>query len=166
MASRGSVSVEVRINQRAIDRFVQPGGDVYEWSWEVVLRARRSARRRAPIGTGRLASSIEATIEEDSVSQVTVTLGTDGVPYAADYFLGHAGSPGRRNRPIGASMIRRGMANGQVNKRPGRRYPGTPTLFTNGPVAGFDGNNILAKAMAEAYAAEGLIVSPETFTWA
>lgn len=166
MATRGSVSVDVRINQRSIDRFVQPGGDVYEWSWEVLLKARRSARRRAPIGTGRLAASIEATIESDGPSQVTATLGTNGVPYAADYLLGHAGSGPIRNRPIGASMIRRGMANGQVNKRPGRRYPGTPTLFTNGPVAGWDGNNILAKALSEAYATEGLIVSPESFTWA
>lgn len=165
MPSRGSVSVDVRINQRSIDRFVQPGGEVYEWSWRVLLKARASARRRAPIGTGRLASSIEGEIEPDGVSRVTVTLGTDGVPYAADYLLGHAGQGPRNNRPIGASQIRKGMSNGQVNRRPGRRYPGAPTLFTNGPVAGFVGNNILAQALAEAYATEGLIVSPESFTW-
>jgi len=165
MALRGSTTVEVRINQRAIDRFVRPGGDVYDWSWEVLLKARRSARRRAPIGTGRLAASIEATIDPDGPSRVTASLGTEGVPYASDYLLGHSGSGPVRNRPIGAAMNRRGMANGQVNRRPGRRYPGRATLFTNGPVAGWDGNNILAKALAEAYATQGLIVSPESFTW-
>ncbi len=166
MPSRGSTSVEVRINQRQIDRFVQPGGDVYEWSWEVVRKARRSARRRAPVGTGDLAKSIEVAIETDGPSQVTVSLGTDGISYASDYLLGHRPQGGVRNRPIGAAMIRRGMASGQVNQRPGRRYPGTPTLFTNGPIAGWRGNNVLAAAMAEAFAKEGLLVSPESFTWA
>jgi hypothetical protein len=165
MASRGSVSVDVRINQRSIDRFVQPGGEVYDWSWRVLLKARASARRRAPIGTGRLASSIEGEIDTDGPSRVTVTLGTDGVSYAADYLLGHAAQGPVKRRPIGAAQIRRGMSSGQVNRRPGRRYSGTPTLFTNGPIAGFEGNNILAAAMAEAYASEGLIVSPESFTW-
>lgn len=163
--SRGSTSVDVVINQRQIDRFVQPGGEVYDWSWGVLLKARRSARRRAPVGTGRLASSIEAEIETVGPSRVTATLGTDGVPYAADYLLGHRAQGGVRNRPIGAAMIRRGMANGQVNRRPGRRYPGNATLFTNGPIAGWDGNNILAAAMAEAFGKEGLAVSPESFTW-
>lgn len=165
MATRGSTSVSVVINQRAIDRFVRPGGDVYDWSWEILLKARRSARRRAPVGTGRLASSIEGEIDPNGPSRVTITLGTDGVPYASDYFLGHRAQGGVRNRPIGASMVRRGMSNGQVNKRPGRRYNGTPTLFTNGPIAGWDGNNILAAALSEAYGTEGLIVSPESFTW-
>lgn len=165
MPSRGSTSVDVRINQRSIDRFVQPGGAVYDWSWSVLLKARLSARRRAPVGTGRLAASIEGEIETTGPSSVTVTLGTDGVPYASDYLLGHRAQGGVRNRPIGASMIRRGMASGQVNRRPGRRYSGTPTLFTNGPIAGWDGNNILAAALAEAYATEGLIVSTESFTW-
>jgi hypothetical protein len=166
MPSRGSTSVDVRINQRSIDRFVQPGGDVYDWSWGVLLKARLSARRRAPVGTGRLAMSIEGEIETTGPSSVTVTLGTDGVPYAADYLLGHRAQGGVRNRPIGAAMNRRGMASGQVNRRPGRRYNGTPTLFTNGPIAGWAGNNILAAALAEAYATEGLIVSTESFTWA
>lgn len=165
MPIRGSTSVDVRINQRAIDRFVQPGGEVYDWTWDVLLKARRSARRRAPVATGRLAAGIEAEIDPDGPSRVTGTLGTDGVPHAADYLLGHAPQGPVLRRPIGATQIRRGMANGQVNKRPGRRYPGSPTLFTNGPIAGWGGNNILAAALSEAFATEGLIVSPESFTW-
>ena len=156
-------TVRVVIHQRQIDRFVRPGGEVFEWTWEVLVKARLSARRRAPVGTGRLAASIEGNLEETGLSEVTATLGTSGVPYASDYLLGHRPQGGRINRPIGAAQVRRGMSSGQVNRRPGRRYPGTPTLFTNGPIAGWDGNNILAQAMSEAYAAEGLIVSPESF---
>lgn len=162
---RGDVSVDVRINQRSIDRFVQPGGEVYEWTEGVLKKARRSARRRAPVATGDLASGIEIDMETNGPNVVTGTLGTDGVPHAVFYLLGHGPQGGRRNRPIGATQIRRGMANGQVNRRPGRRYPGTPTLFTNGPIAGWEGNNILADALAEAFATEGLVVSPESFTW-
>lgn len=162
---RGDVSVDVRISQRAIDRFVQPGGDVYEWTEDVLKKARRSARRRAPVATGDLAAGIQAEIENSGKDTVTGTLGTDGVAHAVFYLLGHGPQGGKRNRPIGATQVRRGMANGQVNRRPGRRYPGKPTLFTNGPIAGFEGNNILADALAEAFASEGLIVSPETFKW-
>ena len=165
MPGRGDVTVEVRINQRQIDRFVQPGGEVYEWTEGILKKAWRSARRRAPVGTGTLAAGIESEMSVDGPSQVTATLGTSGVPHAADYLLGHRPQGGIRNRPIGAAMIRRGMANGQVNRRPGRRYNGRPTLFTNGPIAGWGGNNILAAAMAEAFATEGLVVSPESFEW-
>lgn len=162
---RGDVSVDVRINQRSIDRFVQPGGEVYEWTESVLKRARVSARRRAPVATGNLAAGIQMEMENSGPNIATGTLGTEGVPHAIFYLLGHGPQGGRRNRPIGATQVRRGMASGQVNRRPGRRYSGKPTLFTNGPIAGFEGNNILADALAEAFAAEGLIVSPQSFTW-
>lgn len=165
MPIRGTTSVDVRIHQRQIDRFVMPGGDVYDWTWEVLLRARRSARRRAPVATGRLAAGIEAEMDTDGPSTATGTLGTNGVPHASDYLLGHAPQGPVLRRPIGATQIRRGMSNGQVNRRPGRRYPGRPALYTNGPIAGWEGNNILASALAEAFAAEGLLVTPESFTW-
>lgn len=162
---RGDVSVDVRINQRAIDRFVMPGGDVYEWTEGVLKNARRSARRRAPVATGDLAAGIESEIENTGPNTVTGSLGTDGVAHALFYLLGHGPQGGKRNRPIGATQVRRGMASGQVNRRPGRRYGGKPTLFTNGPIAGFRGNNILADALAEAFSLAGLIVTPETFKW-
>lgn len=162
---RGAVSVDVRINQRSIDRFVQPGGDVYEWTEGVLKKARRSARRRAPVATGDLASGIEMGMETDGPNRVTGTLGTSGVPHAVFYLLGHAPQPGKMRRPIGATQIRRGMSNGQVNRRPGKRYGGKPALYTNGPIAGFEGNNILADALSEAFATEGLIVRPESFVW-
>jgi hypothetical protein len=165
MPIRGTTTVDVRINQRQIDRFVQPGGEVYDWTWEVLLKARRSARRRSPVATGRLANGIEAEIEPTGPSTVTGTLGTDGVPHASDYLLGHDPQGAVLRRPIGATQIRRGMANGQVNRRPGRRYPGPARLYTNGPIAGWAGTNILAAALAEAFAAEGLLVTPESFTW-
>lgn len=162
---KGAVSVDVRINQRSIDRFVQPGGEVYEWTESVVKKARRSARRRAPVATGELAAGIDMAMETTGPNTVTGTLGTSGVPHAVFYLLGHAPQSGVPRRPIGATQIRRGMANGQVNRRPGRRYGGRPALYTNGPIAGFEGNNILADALAEAFATEGLIVRPESFTW-
>lgn len=165
----GSTSVDVRIHQRQIDRFVQPGGEVFEWSRRVLLRAKNSARRRVSIGTAKLLAGIDIEIETVGPSRVTATLGTDGVPYASHYLLGHAPQGGVRNRPIGAAMVRRGMANGQINRRAGkgshRAYGGTPRLFTNGPIAGWAGNNALADALAEAYASEGLAVTPESFTW-
>lgn len=104
-------------------------------------------------------------MDTDGPSTATGTLGTNGVPHASDYLLGHAPQGPVLRRPIGATQIRRGMSNGQVNRRPGRRYPGRPALYTNGPIAGWEGNNILANALAEAFAAEGLLVTPESFTW-
>lgn len=149
------VRVRVTIDQRALDRLVRDGGLVGDYMEDVAEDATRKARSRAPISSGELSRGIdwEMTSARD---RCTISVGTSGVPHASHYLLGHAGVPGGKKRPVGAALVARGVPFGNVNRRPGRRYPGQPSMFTSGPIRGFAGNNIVAQAVDEELARRGL----------
>lgn len=149
------VRVRVTIDQRALDRLVRDGGLVGDYMEDVAEDATRKARSRAPISSGELSRGIdwELTARRD---RVTITVGTTGVDHASYYLLGHAGIPGGKKRPIGAALVGRGVPFGNVNRRPGRRYPGTPAMYTSGAIRGFAGNNVIAQALDEELARRGL----------
>jgi hypothetical protein len=72
------------------------------------------------------------------------------------FLMGHGPQPPHPNRPIGYTMVGRGIPFGNVNRAPGKRYPGVPAMFTSGPVRGFGGNDILTRGMNLALGRRGL----------
>ncbi len=152
----GDVDVDVQISQQALDRLVRRGGIVHNYMDDVVDDAWVTANRMAPISSGDLRRGLDREVTTASRTRCTATLGTTGVPHATHFLLGHAGSPGGTNKPIGAALTGRGVAFGFVNQRPKKKFRGTPTMFTMGPTRGFAGNDILTRAMNEALTRRGL----------
>lgn len=153
---RFDVAVDVRISQRQLDLLVRDGGPVHEYMEDVAHEAFVDARRRCPQSSGELFAGIQEEVSTNGRDICTATLGTEGVGHAYYYLLGHGPIPATNHRPIGAALVERGVAFGMVNRKPGKKWRGTPRMYTNGPVAGFDGNNILLKAMNAALARNGL----------
>ena len=149
----------VSLNRRAIAAHTQRGGDIWEMvTFEILPVALRSAKRRAPVGSGRLSSALYTDVEEDS-RRVTGILGinTDIAPYGPIVVNGYAGriTNGGEPMPVGASSIARGIPPGKVNRRPGKAIKGEFRMFARA-VNGQAPNDFLQRSLDEAVEAQGL----------
>jgi hypothetical protein len=128
-------SVRVRLNNAKISRMTQQGGDVYDWAEDVAAPVLlRAIKARTPIGSGHMHRNMGIRDVQGSRRETIIQIGTQGVPYATRVIRGTGGRSaqygGGKNHPIGASMVRRGIPFGNVNRRPGKRVSwATPTMF-------------------------------------
>lgn len=153
------VGARVSLNQRAIARHTQRGGDIWEMvNFEILPVAQRSAKRRAPIGTGNLSRAIYTDIDEGPRG-VTGILGIDDdiAPYGKVVVDGYAPdiTNGGQPMPVGASSLARGIPQGLVNRRPGKAIKGEFRLFAK-RVRGQAPNDFLQRALNDAVEAHGL----------
>lgn len=131
-----NANVRVRLNNAKIRAMTQQGGDVYDWAEDeaapVLLRA---IKARTPIGSGRMHRGMGIRDVQGGARETVIQIGTRGVPYATRVIRGTGGRAAQyggdgKNYPIGASMVRRGVPFGNVNRRPGKRVSwAAPTMF-------------------------------------
>lgn len=151
---------QIRLSQRALDSLVKNAGLVDDFMDDLGEDAQRLAKQMSPIRSGRLHRGIGFEVTSNGRDICTLTLGTTGVDHATLYLQEHPGAPavppGGRAMPIGFALMQDGVAFGNVNRRPGRRYPGNPVMFTYGSTQGWGGNNILGQALALVAVSRGL----------
>lgn len=150
-------------NRRNIARITLPGGIVARDADRLARRIQSSARRQAPVGSGRMARSISSDVDYSTTGRVDIEVSVN-VPYAAAVLGGTGPQPNAGKKPIAQALGQRGVPvgglwakgrpksarpNGRVNRRPGRFNANPPNVwFTSGrTIRGQRANNFLGRAL-------------------
>jgi hypothetical protein len=154
MVSR--VTTSFRVRERGIQRLLHT--DIGELADDINKDAYRSARRSVPQGTNALFNGIR----NEGVSYTRSTaIGTLSctAPHVGYVIQGTGGSStihgnGRTNYPIGAALMKRGIAFGKVNRSPGNTGRRPHKLYSK-RFRGQEPNNFLARALDRAMERNG-----------
>jgi hypothetical protein len=156
------VNVRIRLNNAKIRALTQQGGDVYDWAEDVAAPVLlRAVKARTPIGSGHMHRNMGIRDVQGGGREVTIQIGTKGVPYANRVIRGTGGRAAQygrdgKNYPIGASMVGRGVPFGNVNRRPGKRVSwARPAMFAKG-FSGQAPNNFMREGLRAGFRQLGL----------
>lgn len=162
------MAVRVRLNNSKIRALTMRGGDVYDYVEDRVgPQVLREIKQRTPIGSGQLHRKMKVLDVDAGPRETTLRVGARGVVdnqgrgYVMKVIRGTGGRSARyggdgKNYPIGASMAKRGVSFGSVNRRPGKRAPGVPTMFAKS-FRGQSANSFMQDGMRAALRKLGLV---------
>lgn len=161
MATR--VTTSFRVRERGIQRLLHT--DIGDLADSINTDAYRSARRSVPQGTGALFNGIKNEGVSFTRSAAVGTLSCTA-PHVGFVIQGTGGASvihgsGGKNHPIGAAMIKRGVAFGKVNRKPGKTGRRPHTMYAK-RFRGQDPNNFLARALERAMERHGYVGAVRT----